>query len=69
MILRVYKEIILKHLHLLRVNQPILCFGCLLEQGWRIKGKEQLLDVLENGDLLSFHNLHAMIVHGEVRVI
>ena len=64
------KEVILRESAIFssKASQPILCYGRLLEHGWGINGREQLL---ENGDLqvpLHLQN-KSLVVHGRVRVI
>ena len=51
-----------------KVNQPILCYGRLLEHGWGLSSGEQML---ENGDLKVLLNLQnrSLTVQGRIRVI
>ena len=51
-----------------KVNQPILCYGRLMEHGWGINSREQ---TLENGDLKVPLNLQnrSLTVQGRIRVI
>ena len=50
-----------------KVNQPILCYGRLMEHGWGTNAREQ---ILENGDLKVPLNLQnrSLTVQGRSRV-
>lgn len=66
------KDVILKENAVFssKVTQPILCYGRLMEHGWRINGREQ---VLENGGVkvpLQLQNsIKTLIARGRVRII
>jgi hypothetical protein len=51
------------------VNQPILCFGHLLENGWCVDGQQQALTHMAGAHIPTELQNKSMVVQGEIRML
>ena len=51
------------------VNQPIFCFGHLLENGWRVDGQQQALTHMAGAHIPIELQNKSMVVQGEIRML